>query len=335
MTEKKLSCTLVVPARNEESRIGACLREVGATPLPEGAYWREWIICDDASTDGTIVEARKAAASMGFDRLSIRRHENRVRKPLLLQGAHRGLLEHSARDEAVIAMDADVKPEPQTFRALLQPFLDDPKLAVVWGDDRPKRSHRRQRPATFQMELKAAIARAAGPTAARAYGRLFAYRLDSLRDFEWVPHTVADDVQLAWFARAHNLPVWSAWRATVQVTPAETLRDFYIQTYREKFKPPFRDADLAPDAHERTFAGPAKRAILTAGASAVAHDPLGAVAYLMYRIAAEVIRRTHPDGDATSAAVARSTKLPWGEAPGAAGAIASTNRRGDESPAAR
>lgn len=316
--ERTLACTLVVPAHNEASRIGPCLREVGRAFLPPGVHWREWIICDDASVDGTVDEARRAAAAVGFHRLRIMERACRAGKSGVLQGAHAYLLASASPDEVVVLLDADVKPDVETFTELLRPFLDDPDLSVVWGDDRATPTHWRQGPATFQMYLKSAIGQAESQGAVRASGRLCAYRLGSLRDFSWAAHSVADDVQLAWFAATHRLSVRSAWRATVQVTPADTFKDFYVQTYRPRFRKWAPGVEVAGWAQGHPFAGPTRRAVIRGVARAAAGDPLRGLSYLVYRVLAAGIRRISPNAAATIAAEARSTKVPWRESAGAA-----------------
>jgi len=307
-----------------------CLQEVGATPLPADAYWRQWIVCDDQSTDGTIAQARRAAASAGLARLRIMKHEERGGKEVLLRDAHRSLLTNCPGSEVIVVIDADVWPEPQTFRELLQPLLDDPQLAVVWGDDRPKPTSLKQRPATFQAQLTIAMNKAMGPAVARPYGRLFAYRLGSLRDFTWTPHSAPDDYQFASFVSSRKLPTMSAWNATVQVTPAETFRDFYVQTYRPRFMVSFAESQRPPEVREPMLSGPTPRAILTGGLTALVHDPLGGVAYCVYRIAAGFVRRTNPDSDATMVAIAQSTKLPSHRNPGFAEGSFAVGRPGEE-----
>ncbi|MEU6426920.1 glycosyltransferase family 2 protein [Microbispora sp. NPDC046973] len=97
--------SVIIPARDEERRLGPCLRAVLADPAVT-----EVIVVDDESSDGT---ARLAAA----------RGARVVRGRPLPDGwvgkqwaLHQGLRE--ARGEVVVTLDADTRPRPGLFHAL-------------------------------------------------------------------------------------------------------------------------------------------------------------------------------------------------------------------------
>nr|WP_221475697.1 glycosyltransferase family 2 protein [Sphaerisporangium rubeum] len=109
--------TVVVPARDEEGRIGPCVAAAVADPLV-----REVIVVDDESADGTA----RLAAALGA---------RVVRGRPLPQGwvgkqwaLHQGLSE--ATGDIVITLDADTRPDPGLFAALAE-ALDDCDLVSV------------------------------------------------------------------------------------------------------------------------------------------------------------------------------------------------------------
>ncbi|GAB3148943.1 glycosyltransferase family 2 protein [Microbispora hainanensis] len=97
--------SVVIPARDEERRLGPCLRAVLADPAVT-----EVIVVDDESSDGT---ARLAAAYRATVVRGRPLPEGWVGKQWAL---HQGLEE--ARGEIVITLDADTRPRPGLFGAL-------------------------------------------------------------------------------------------------------------------------------------------------------------------------------------------------------------------------
>ncbi|MEU7942068.1 glycosyltransferase [Microbispora bryophytorum] len=97
--------SVVIPARDEERRIGPCLRAVLADPAAT-----EVIVVDDESSDGT---ARLAAASGATVVRGRPLPDGWVGKQWAL---HQGLRE--ARGEIVVTLDADTRPRPGLFGAL-------------------------------------------------------------------------------------------------------------------------------------------------------------------------------------------------------------------------
>ncbi|MEV4299872.1 glycosyltransferase [Microbispora rosea] len=97
--------SVVIPARDEERRLGPCLRAVLADPAVA-----EVIVVDDESSDGT---ARLAAACGATVVRGRPLPEGWVGKQWAL---HQGLRE--ARGEIVVTLDADTRPRPGLFGAL-------------------------------------------------------------------------------------------------------------------------------------------------------------------------------------------------------------------------
>ncbi|MFC6085258.1 glycosyltransferase [Sphaerisporangium aureirubrum] len=97
--------SVIVPARDEEARIGPCLRAVLADPLVG-----EVIVVDDESEDGTA----RLAADLGARVVAGRPlPDGWVGKQWAL---HQGLA--AATGDVVVTLDADARPEPGLFAAL-------------------------------------------------------------------------------------------------------------------------------------------------------------------------------------------------------------------------
>ncbi len=113
-----LRVSVVVPARNEQPRIGACLQALVEQDYPQGAY--EVIVVDDGSTDRTAEEAARFGVSV-------------LRQPALGGAAARNLGVAHARGEVVAFTDADCVPARDWLRELVAPFADK-GVGVCGGD---------------------------------------------------------------------------------------------------------------------------------------------------------------------------------------------------------
>ena len=306
------TCELVVPAYNEASRIARALDSVLAARLPGGWAWTRWAVLDGASDDGTPEIARAWADAHASPPLFVHCAAQREGKAAALGTWHARVVGElgagRGADHVVVVLDADVAVESGSLEALLAPFAHGDAVAVVWGADVPDTRAWGTRASGFQMEAVARLARLAGTRSARAYGRFFAYRPALLADFCWEAGQV-DDLQLCRYATVHRLEVGSAWDATVQVTPARGYADFYRQTYRS-FEARAREAATQGSSGE-----PSGRRLdrLLAVVLAVRADPLGALAYVLARLACvgvHALAQAH-FGDAWEPA--RSTKEPAGQ----------------------
>ncbi|MBX7444323.1 MULTISPECIES: bifunctional polysaccharide deacetylase/glycosyltransferase family 2 protein [unclassified Arthrobacter] len=110
--------TVIVPAYNESAGIEAAVRSIVASSHPV-----EVIVVDDGSTDGTadIVEA------LGLPGVTVIRKENGG-KPSALNAGIR-----AASHDLVVMVDGDTVFEPDTVRALIQPFAD-PRVGAISGN---------------------------------------------------------------------------------------------------------------------------------------------------------------------------------------------------------
>ncbi|MGX5714678.1 bifunctional polysaccharide deacetylase/glycosyltransferase family 2 protein [Arthrobacter sp. MAHUQ-56] len=110
--------TVIVPAYNESAGIEAAVRSIVASSHPV-----EVIVVDDGSTDGTadIVEA------LGLPGVTVIRKENGGKPSALNAGIQ------AASHDLVVMVDGDTVFEPDTVRALIQPFAD-PRVGAISGN---------------------------------------------------------------------------------------------------------------------------------------------------------------------------------------------------------
>lgn len=110
--------SVVVPARNEEPRIGGCLGALLAQDYPREAY--EVIMVDDGSTDRTVGVAEGFGVTV-------------LRQPHRGGAAARNLGVAHARGELVAFTDADCVAERHWLHELVAAF-EDPEVGVCGGD---------------------------------------------------------------------------------------------------------------------------------------------------------------------------------------------------------
>jgi cellulose synthase/poly-beta-1,6-N-acetylglucosamine synthase-like glycosyltransferase len=116
---------VVIPARNEETLIGRCVRSV----LEAGLHPSHVYVIDDASSDRTGDVLR------GFAGVNVLRNDPRKGKA----GSLRSAIEHFELVERyafVAILDADSHVAPGYFDAVLRTFAEDPQSVLVCGSPR-------------------------------------------------------------------------------------------------------------------------------------------------------------------------------------------------------
>jgi len=113
-----MKISIVIPVYNEKETIETILSRVGAQELD-----KEIIIVDDASSDGT----REILEKLNDPEIKTFFHQRNQGKGAALRTGF-----EKAGGEIIIVQDADLEYNPDEYRSLIQPILDD-KADVVYG----------------------------------------------------------------------------------------------------------------------------------------------------------------------------------------------------------
>ena len=305
-------CTLVVPAFNEAARIGRCLTSVIESELPAGCSWREIVILDDASTDETVNEVKKWGSSGDHMSATVVSNAHRKGKAGSLGSFHRSMLAAGRNGELVVVCDADVIVLAGSMKSLLEPFVTDESVGVVWGSDIPDDCSWGRWASSFQMVASPALVRAYRSSAPIAFGWFFAYRVGSLQHFAWRSESGADDSQICEFVSRNGVAFRVVPTAAVGVTPAGNYRDFYLQTYRwfaaqGQFRAiPESESTRIGNQLSRRVSGIVRRWYVF-GLSVTEH-PMWAIAYVIARVVALVHHKIRPEIDSNQWRQSTSTK---------------------------
>ena len=118
--------SIVIPVYNEEPTVQHLVGLVVAAPLPDGLT-REIICVNDCSRDGTARKLDELPALFpGAEFRILHKPVNEGKGAALRDG-----FKHASGD-VVLIQDADLEYDPQDYRKLLQPIVDD-KADVVYG----------------------------------------------------------------------------------------------------------------------------------------------------------------------------------------------------------
>lgn len=115
-----MKLSIIIPAYNEESTIVEIIKKICAVDLN---LEKEIIIVDDASADNTVARAK----SVGAAGLKIVTHDRNKGKGAAIRT---GLL--YVTGDITIIQDADLEYDPQDYRELIQPLLEN-RTNVVYG----------------------------------------------------------------------------------------------------------------------------------------------------------------------------------------------------------
>lgn len=115
LIEKK-GIVVIIPAFNEEAAVGKVVEEI-----PD--YVEEIIVVDNNSTDQTAATARKAGATVLFEK-------QKGYGKACLKGIDY-LINKSEKPEIVVFLDADYSDYPQQMDRVIQPILDQKAQLVI------------------------------------------------------------------------------------------------------------------------------------------------------------------------------------------------------------
>lgn len=257
------SVTVIVPARNEEATLGACLDSILAVDYPSDRI--EVIAVDDDSSDATASVVRERmhkvnapAACLGpipasdASLLSPPSPETNRRLRLVEMPENRSRLRaHKkraiekavsvARGEIILTTDADCVVPPQWVRRLTAPFADE---AVAFVSGPVRYAHHPSLPMRLQaLDFFGLMCCGAGslsiglPTLAN--GACVAYRrraFEALGGFSDIDRVTSGDDELLMQKIAYQTPLdvtfCAAPDATVVTEPVRTLSDFVHQRRR-------------------------------------------------------------------------------------------------------
>ena len=251
------SVTVVVPARNEQDTIGACVDSVLAQDYPADRL--TVIVVDDDSQDATAAVVRTrmtpalavAGAMAGSDEAEVegggrlrlvRIPENRRRERAHKKATIEKAVAHATGD-VILTTDADCTVPPGWARAMASAF-DGPETAFVSGPVAYALGHR---PSLFvrvqALDFFGLMACGAGGIGLGrpnlANGASVAYRRETfaaLGGFSGVDHVTSGDDELLMQKVAYQTPLdvrFCAVRgATVLTEPVRTLRAFVHQRRR-------------------------------------------------------------------------------------------------------
>jgi biofilm PGA synthesis N-glycosyltransferase PgaC len=127
--------SVIVPARNEEENIRACLEGLLDQDYPEAAY--EVVVIDDHSTDRTPQLAREIAEGLRSERLSVVSLGDAN-----ISGGKPGAISHGvrrARGDLILCTDADCIPPRGWISSMVRQF--SPGIAFVAGPVLEEPSH--------------------------------------------------------------------------------------------------------------------------------------------------------------------------------------------------
>jgi glycosyltransferase involved in cell wall biosynthesis len=110
-----MKASVIIPAYNAEELLPECLRSLSDQTIPRDQY--EVIVVDDGSTDGT------AGVAGSFPGVRVISQKNQG------PAAARNLGAKESKGEFILFTDSDCVPERDWLERMLEPFVDDQKLA--------------------------------------------------------------------------------------------------------------------------------------------------------------------------------------------------------------
>jgi len=117
-----MKLSIIVPVFNEEATLEEIVQRVRETPLE-----KEIIAVDDGSSDNSTRILEKMEQDFAPDFKYIKHEKNRGKGAAIRTGLD------LANGDLVLIQDADLEYDPKEYSQLIQPFLDDSQIEVVYG----------------------------------------------------------------------------------------------------------------------------------------------------------------------------------------------------------
>ena len=227
--------SLVLPARNEATVIGATIRALSAQryAAADGGPNYELLVVDDASIDGTGEVARQAAADAP--------HVTVVRREPAAGSRTKGaVLAHAEpllRGDVLGVIDADTLVEPSFLRRVVRAWSRDPDAAAIQGARRPRNADRSWLTAAQAeeqlMDMASQCGRRATDGTAELRGNGMFVRRGALQSVGgWNPRALTEDLDLSTRLSGAGHHVALAPDATVEEEAVESLAALWHQRMR-------------------------------------------------------------------------------------------------------
>jgi len=122
--------SIIIPAYNEEKTIISILEKVVATPLVHG-FAKEIVIVNDGSKDDTVALVDTFSSANPQHHIRLISHPTNKGKGA---GIRTGL--ESVTGDIIIIQDADLEYDPHDYNIILNKFMAEPSLDIVYGSRR-------------------------------------------------------------------------------------------------------------------------------------------------------------------------------------------------------
>lgn len=227
--------SIVVPARNEESTIRACVESLVTADYPSSR--REIIIVDDRSTDstGAIIDAlaQQYGGVRALHRSDADAFDNLRGKPGALQF---GI--DQARGEILLLTDADCRVHPLWLRTMSAPF-HNPNLDLVCSFTTVRQSSPFAVIQDVEWLYSSSMAQAAtiNRQPLGCYGNNMAVRTSAFRElggYRGIPFSVTEDLALmqALASRGSRIEFLCDEASRVETEPSQSLGEYLRQKQR-------------------------------------------------------------------------------------------------------